>query len=873
MFRFRPGKFHRRTSGSTILTPPPVEQTSHGSVTWKGRPGALLRRSSARDTVLEPYFTDAGSSTAAFVGHLVESVEGDFTYVFVPPLVGVDINGVSYVIRRESISIHEIEGTSPNTCSFKVQGVEPLVEQSVDMVVGGEIIFAGWIQNALQGFDEITTQLWWNVSAIDHTWILNYLRPFGRFENVSATTVVQTITARYAPAGFTTSGVQAGLPEITIEFDGSQTFMECLTSIKNKIGARCKVSYTKVISLYLARDEEDPDQLNNTTNVTLVRDPQLTSSKDTSQLRNKVYVKGAGSNVAADIPIGSIRIPVDDISIFPLAGQVFSAGQILSYGITNVSRVRSRAIPPPPILSQCLDLNFGSYTPQNIQVRESWTYADGYESAPGPPSATIAFDGTKKLCIHTSSPPANVIGRRIWVASVDQPNQPTWTNQDTALLTEVTDPSIQDFSEDWKGFTFGNGTFEVHHTQFFSAGGLFNALGGGIFETPNPPITGDATATSFAGDKITINPSEGGGPLEKTINTLPTGFTPVIVGASFKVFDASGVGAGLPAIDASVSGPAPAISLPPSGEISHLLTFAYDPPLSGVNVFTESFNLSCHLLTATGKVVQIQMVDSASKSNFLLSGTYTREAWTKSILPSGAYERGNTSIGVTNPEIFCNTGGRVNLNGSSVDYTGISDDGELIGIPPTGPGSIGCDHVDENGDPIVDDGCEVTPVETDGDDATPIGPGIDGNGCEAGTGTLILNAPTEDFIPKGSAVNIWVQRDDFESQAEWKVREGPVISDPTLFTIEQAAEVGDAELDLFSQPIVTVEYSTRDRKTGVGKIVNSNLTNPPLVGSFLIQDVTITQVDEADNLQPLLRVHASSVKFTLDDLLRRVQFR
>lgn len=76
-----------------------------------------------------------------------------------------------------------------------------------------------------------------------------------------------------------------------------------------------------------------------------------------------------------------------------------------------------------------------------------------------------------------------------------------------------------------------------------------------------------------------------------------------------------------------------------------------------------------------------------------------------------------------------------------------------------------------------------------------------------------------------------------------------------------------AELELFSKPIVQIQYSTRDSKTRPGQTVHVDITNPPIVGDFLIQDLTIDQIQENEQLTPRYTATASSVKFELNDLL------
>lgn len=899
--RHRPGgPFIKRQAPGDTVVPAVTAVTGEGkpSVTWGNRPGAKLRKARPGTTVLEPIFTAAGSSTCEWVGVALDSVDGDFTYDFVPQVVAVVIDGNEYIIRRESISIHEVEGSAPNTCTLRVEGAAPLVEQTFFLYVGDVLFFAGQVQAVEQAYEGQIDQLVWTITALDHTWALNRRRPFGTFTDVSASTVVATLMTRFAPTGFTATKIQAGLPNVTITLDGSLTFTEALSAVANLIGARYRLGYDQDLAFFLNDVSDPPLQLNNTTNTTLCHEdsgPPIRSTRDTSQLRNRVFVRGGGTTVAADVPVGATRVPVNEIELLPESGTVITGGQILSYGSTNVPKLRTRAVPPAPTLSECTELNLGAYSPQNVQVRTSWVYPDGYETAPGPPSATIPFDGTKKLCINLPTAPAGV-SRKIWISAVDQPGEPTWTDQDTALIETVETEGTQDISLDWKGFSTQTGNFEIfHNPYFYSWSGPWKESGSPYSKfTPNftdtPPFIdiADVTLTGLAGDiiAITVDGSGSGEYQNKTINTMPPGFTPVTASYRLRAFEASGGCLGIPASDMSVGGNAPATSFPEEGGcISHDHSADYDPPPGIVSLFAESYTFTFHVDGTSGKRGSVSSYTTvgpgSNGSDFRITGTYMCVVWTKTTLPGGEYKRGNTRVTVETEqpitEVFCPSGGTAIIDGQLITYTGI-DGQDLIGIPEEGAGALGCDHVDENGDP-ADDECGP-PVEEnpDGDPPATVKPGINGNGCEPGNGTLILTSPTTEPIPNGAPIDIWVQRDDFESQAEFGVREY-LVTDSSLMTIEDAAARGDAELDLFSQPIITVSYSTRDRRTAVGKIVDINMTDPPLVGSFAIQDVTITQIDEVPvptedvNLDPLYTVRASSVRFTLDDLLRRVALR
>ena len=91
-------------------------------------------------------------------------------------------------------------------------------------------------------------------------------------------------------------------------------------------------------------------------------------------------------------------------------------------------------------------------------------------------------------------------------------------------------------------------------------------------------------------------------------------------------------------------------------------------------------------------------------------------------------------------------------------------------------------------------------------------------------------------------------------------------------SIAEAQARGDADLALFKSSLTHATYATRDRKTRSGKTVTVNFAAPTsVVASLKIVRVTIDQIDIAPDMFPLYSVEASSVKFSFEDLLRRVR--
>lgn len=210
----------------------------------------------------------------------------------------------------------------------------------------------------------------------------------------------------------------------------------------------------------------------------------------------------------------------------------------------------------------------------------------------------------------------------------------------------------------------------------------------------------------------------------------------------------------------------------------------------------------------------------------------------------GQVNAGSTAILTASAAPFQSGGGWALAGGDQVvRYTGIAGN-SLTGVPATGPGTLGT---------TVLYGSQILPA--------PALIGVTGNALA---------------ILKGTLINVWVQRDDVAAQAELAARDGrdgiieaPPISDERRNEASLIA-LGDASLARYSRPLVTVTYACRDPKTKSGKPITIDLASPPIHETLTIQECTIDQIDVAPGLLPRFTVTASSVRQSLDALLRQL---
>jgi len=186
-------------------------------------------------------------------------------------------------------------GSAEDAARLGVSHLPPVVGTNVTVDTFGRRSFAGSVVTTALTYQLKPAQLKWDATLVDPTRPFNRLVPFETYVAVSATAVFLDLVATYAP-GFTTVHVQAGLPAVTITFDGEKNLGECFDAICELLSApkAWKVDYDNDVHVSLVPEvDEVPDDLVDNS-LTLQLDGAITLTEDVSQLRNRVFVRGTG---------------------------------------------------------------------------------------------------------------------------------------------------------------------------------------------------------------------------------------------------------------------------------------------------------------------------------------------------------------------------------------------------------------------------------------------------------------------------------------------------------------------------------------------------------------------------------------------------
>lgn len=720
----------------------------------------------------------SGQSQASFYARrrYVARCTGAYTY---DPIGGPAWDGT---LRRDpEILLQQQISDSPTQSTFTDE-VEPDLGQNVqlDMQDGQGIMLGGVVQSYVtryqgQPFDD---NLVFDTTVADYLWLLNKRRPFGCFTNVSASVVAQSLLDNFAPADFSGAGIVAGLPNITVSFDGSIDFSGCMSIICSRIAGHFRVDRDKVLHLFQDDPAPGPDPIDDN-NELLLRDQPLTITRDASQLRNRVFVKGAATKLLADTAIGATEIEIDGLDVWnPNGGE-----GIIGCDRFRYAGVATTLIYPPPDASQ--------QTGDPVQSQQLVSPGNLYETGPIKTevrySSAMVFngkEGPRSTPIHSAmfrfNPGFGVGGNFVPFAGFLPAGSHQWCIA---------------FRDDQGGYYYD-------HNIGTSGGG-----GGTI---------GRMDFTWNSGSGISN---------ERRIVTV----------SLFRKADIPGGDPG-----------------PPGNQNGWFYEVASQPYFPTVTNYDWS----------DGKA-------DASLGNAL--------PWDVSPHPLRYDTIGSRMlVGVGGP---CNTAN--NVGAQTLKIYREEKFGNLISNLWTEPQVVMTFDTTApyQGDNFVED-LKATTAHLYADGEAPSNETFTPPAPKPKTRLILFGVTGLDEAHfEGDDANIFMQLDDLDSQIAAAIREGGdglheyMVVDTNLRSDAELAARGGAELTLFKDPIVTVQYSSFDNKHTPGGTVEFNLTRPSFVASLKITEVRIDKVHFEHGHVARYNVTASSVKFTLQDLLRRTILR
>lgn len=274
---------------------------------------------------------------------------------FFGPKVLCTVNGTArtYNFNRDEYRVTQRRRGQPTELQIEFFGFTPTVGQEVILGAGAltNRLFRGKItrtkrvigrQNEGRTIYACTCLSWaYDVDAVRHV--------SAKFTSSSATDIVTTLMAAYAPAGFTTLHVQTGLATLDeIQFT-MQTLNEALQQICDRIGGYFYWDHEKDLHLFTTDASISAPEALTSTNKHV---HGFTYDSDIEDLRNRIFVEGDGSTLACALTAGFTTIPVEDAGMFSASGgsAKLEAQNITYTGVTALtSSAASRGLLQSPL--------------------------------------------------------------------------------------------------------------------------------------------------------------------------------------------------------------------------------------------------------------------------------------------------------------------------------------------------------------------------------------------------------------------------------------------------------------------------------------------------------------------------------------------
>ncbi len=753
----------------------------------------------------------------------------------------VTLNGVIYnaYIRAESIRVEDILNEAPNLASFTINNLAgtalPNPTTGMEVIIGmsntepTNRVFAGNITTVTQVYDEKRANVAWHVECQDYTYLLNRRRPLKQYTGVVAETIVKDLIATYT-SGFTSANVATGFAALTISFDGSQDLAECLTQLANLAGAYWYPDYARDIHFFInessvgggfepeAFDEGgfdvfegsivDPDPINENNAADYDGARLLVSGRDLSQIRTRVTVIGKGSSCPVAMTANQFgRIPLDDATPFNASGgYVFSGAQVFAYTGRSTDSAATKG-----------------------------TQSAGVNQSPGAPTATLVSVGSIGGTVYYK-----VSFVMNGAANKTRGESELGSASAAVLCTQVTAPYVITVgAADHAGDMTHGGTYYyvitfvsgVVNFNGISTSGETDTAGYVSFVTPSGgltlsgiPVSGDSRVVARRIYRSRAGQASGpfylvGSISDNTTTTFLDTTADAALGSQSPSYNTTGDQTALTGV--------------PTGDV----TYCSARKIWRTRIGASSG--STYYLVGT-----IPDNSTTTFSDNVPDASVSTPAPTESQVSTLA---GSTIVPVEDCSQLNAFGGWLQVGSQVISYQGRSASsgrGNATTVPASGTGSLTSD---------VTFNTTVSPL-----------PHIEGV-----TGMSYA-------LQAGDVISLWVQRDNVAAQVALSSLEGGdgiheyQISDSTIPSDAAAITRGDAELSLFKSALLSLGYQTRDINTRSGRYVIVNLLSPTSLSmTILIQQVTITGFEQVGNY-PVRTVKATSAKFTLQDLLRRV---
>lgn len=207
----------------------------------------------------------------------------------------ITINGMDRTsdIISGSIRVEDAINDKTNTCRFQLMDLSssgmPATDEEVIITLDDDtVLFGGYITSIQQSSISKTGAVMASIACIDYIYLLDRNLVHKTYEDMTDEAIIDDIVATYCPGfGVTTTNVVEGVTIDQISFNYLQP-SQCLKKICDLTGRNWYIDYDKDVHYFPLTTNSAPFNITSAS----ANYKNLNISKDASQLKNRIYVRG-----------------------------------------------------------------------------------------------------------------------------------------------------------------------------------------------------------------------------------------------------------------------------------------------------------------------------------------------------------------------------------------------------------------------------------------------------------------------------------------------------------------------------------------------------------------------------------------------------
>ena len=223
------------------------------------------------------------------------SYSGWLSFIATAPTYNVTVGGINRItdIRAESIVVEDVVNDKQNICQLDLidlsnQGIPATDDEIIITLNSGTKLFGGYITSVELSSKSDTGVVMASLNCVDYVWLLDRNLVHKTYTSQTDKAIIQDIIATYCPGfGITTTNVVQGVTVDKISFNYFQP-SQCFKKIAELTGRNWYIDYNKDVHYFPLVTNTTP--FNITSSNAQYRNLKIT--KDSSQLKNRVYVRG-----------------------------------------------------------------------------------------------------------------------------------------------------------------------------------------------------------------------------------------------------------------------------------------------------------------------------------------------------------------------------------------------------------------------------------------------------------------------------------------------------------------------------------------------------------------------------------------------------